>query len=170
MAVNRKRIGRNWRGINLRYRLKNIAPAEIAKLDALVKKIYTEEAIRASIRKWERNKRLAAKKEPLLLGVKNCPLCKLFFKAGCVGCPVMKKTGWWHCRQTPYQGLFKISRQCTQILMARCQWEIDFLSSMLPENKNNRYWTPALSHIKKGINDRLKLYPNGRYIRKADRV
>lgn len=58
----------------------------------------TLKALKGSITKWER----IAERRGVDLGPDNCPLCKLFYKKECVGCPVMEKTGRAQCYSTPY--------------------------------------------------------------------
>lgn len=58
----------------------------------------TLKALKGSIEKWKN----ILKKKEVDLGNKNCPLCKLFIKDDCKGCPVavaVKNTG---CDGTPY--------------------------------------------------------------------
>ena len=35
-------------------------------------------------------------------GIKNCPLCKEFYRHSCENCPISKKTHRTECRGTPY--------------------------------------------------------------------
>ncbi len=63
-------------------------------------------ALKGSIRKWQRIVNGTGENN----GADNCPLCKLYvrrlnpqhIKDDCEGCPIMKVTGLWQCRGTPY--------------------------------------------------------------------
>jgi hypothetical protein len=59
----------------------------------------TTQAIAASIAKWREIE--AGDREDH--GTKDCPLCDLFLKGGCVGCPVMMRTGKPGCDGAPYE-------------------------------------------------------------------
>lgn len=62
----------------------------------------TAEALDASIDKWE-GYLTEDNPDNIMMGVKECPLCKLFFFSDnpCVGCPIDKKTG-NGCNYTPF--------------------------------------------------------------------
>jgi len=64
----------------------------------------TQEALKASIEKWERNA-VAEKPEDFLIGAKNCPLCDLYNSHAppCIGCAVYEHTKWSNCIHTPYR-------------------------------------------------------------------
>lgn len=100
----------------------------------------TIRALRASIRKWERNAKV---KHPdkYLLDSDDCPLCGLFFHHDCEGCPVMQKTGRPNCGGTPY---IKANIACSnwewqagpmEEAHAAAQEEVAFLKSLLPEQE-----------------------------------
>jgi predicted secreted protein len=57
-------------------------------------------AIDKSIAKWLKNSE-AQEYSDIVVGVENCPLCDLYFKAGCEGCPIVQVTGKVQCRNTP---------------------------------------------------------------------
>lgn len=64
----------------------------------------TLEALRGSIKKWQDIVKGVGEDD----GVDNCPLCQLFNTEemtnddACVGCPVMNKTEYDGCQNTPY--------------------------------------------------------------------
>ena len=58
----------------------------------------TRKALEGSIRKWERI--VAGKGRDL--GAENCPLCELFIRNGCFGCPVSDETHRPSCHNSPY--------------------------------------------------------------------
>lgn len=94
-------------------------------------------ALKASIRKWERNAK-AKTPEEYLTKAGDCPLCDLFIDDGCRRCPVYQRSLSIHCMATPY----------VQASVARHQWaysdgsaeaahaaaraEVEFLKSLLP--------------------------------------
>lgn len=79
-------------------------------------------------------------------GIANCPLCKLFWIGGCLGCPVYSLTGFSGCRESPYEawdkyttengsGLFGVfDNQSRDLAKA----ELDFLISLLPSGTDER--------------------------------
>jgi len=75
----------------------------------------TLRALKASIRKWERNAKVKYP-DKYLVDSDDCPLCGLFFDLDCEGCPVMQRTGRRGCGDTPY---IEASR-------ARVDWEWDY--------------------------------------------
>ena len=102
----------------------------------------TLEALRDSIAKWEK----------IALGTgadyrdSNCPLCQLFSSPGsldCGGCPVKLKTGYDQCLDSPFiewatlpSIRLKLCRRAeTPEEIAAAQAEVDFLRSLLPENR-----------------------------------
>lgn len=60
------------------------------------------EALEASILHWQENVK-AERPEDVRMGPANCALCSLFFEDGCKGCPVMRRTGYSRCEDTPYE-------------------------------------------------------------------
>ena len=106
----------------------------------------TLKALKGSIQKWEK----IVKGKGVDKGSYNCPLCKLFVKYRCVGCPVSLKTKDGSCTGTPYDewedhffsehedywndqtdkelGLKCQCDTCREI----AQKEVDFLKSLLP--------------------------------------
>ena len=62
----------------------------------------TQEALKASIEKWERNA-VAEKPHEYLTGPSDFPLCNIYWTANdCRSCPVFEKTGMSDCKGTPY--------------------------------------------------------------------
>lgn len=62
----------------------------------------TAAALEDSIAHWKRNVE-AERPEQVLMGSDQCALCLLFHgERGCVGCPVMTRSGCHGCRTTPY--------------------------------------------------------------------
>jgi hypothetical protein len=94
-------------------------------------------ALKGSINKWG----------DILSGVgedrgwTNCPLCLVFLKAGCVGCPVSTSTGRDSCRGSPYTAWSDYMDRTGSVLpwkvnnqrsFALAQAELNFLKSLLP--------------------------------------
>lgn len=98
----------------------------------------TREALELSIVKWEKN--LEAARELRFKDVKtseiDCPLCDLFIRNGCGGCPVSERTGTGYCRGTPYDRVYKayIDKDEDNIVSA-CEDELAFLKSLLPKEE-----------------------------------
>lgn len=92
-------------------------------------------ALKASIKKWERNaKSVAAAMQ--YAGLKNCPLCKIHNAGpdGCGDCPVENATGLSWCAATPF-GDWHDARYIEpdeHLAMLMAQHEADFLKSLLP--------------------------------------
>jgi hypothetical protein len=90
----------------------------------------TIEAVRASIKKWEKNARvkntLNAK-----TGVYDCPLCTIYFIKDCIGCPIYKKTGHAGCKNTPYEEAYEafMDRDAAR-LRKHAREEVEFLKSI----------------------------------------
>ena len=96
-------------------------------------------------------------------GIRNCPLCKLFYGKCCVGCPVFEKTGEVGCKNTPYIAWthhHKLKHGLTKIVRADCpeckklaQAELDFLESLLPNMEK------AVRNLQKQYNNLAKDKP-----------
>jgi hypothetical protein len=100
----------------------------------------TLEALKGSIKKHENI--LAG--TGIDKGPNNCPLCKLFWKYDCEGCPVFAKTGETCCEGTPYSdwqehiedkhdmdfidGDSIYCPECRRLV----ELEVEFLKSLLP--------------------------------------
>lgn len=93
-------------------------------------------ALKGSIKKWEDIRDGKEADE----GPDNCPLCELFFKRRCAGCPIADEVEEPTCHGTPYP-LFNHcgNRECEGTKMAKCpecievaQKEVDFLKGLLP--------------------------------------
>lgn len=89
----------------------------------------TLEALRGSIRKWEK----IVDGTEMDRGLDNCPLCRIFHgvfrtddKYGCFGCPVAEAVYDTCCEGTPYNDY---NRTPTK---ENAQRELDFLISLLP--------------------------------------
>ncbi len=94
----------------------------------------TETALRQSIEKWEKNSRIEELEEALL-GMSNCPLCKLFYRDSCTGCPVSEFTLTTCCEGTPNETAeIKHSDFEFDGFIAAAKCEVVFLKSLLPEN------------------------------------
>ncbi len=101
-------------------------------------------ALKGSIRKWER---IVAGKG-IDLGTENCPLCKLFYKKGCIGCPVKEETGFNWCFLTPYDEWLlhhELEHGKPVILKVKCdtckklaERELKFLKSLLPKMEREK--------------------------------
>lgn len=97
----------------------------------------TLEALKASIAKWERNAEAERPDEYLTSDV-DCPLCVLFIRSDCDGCPVFERAGERECRGTPYRtavsARFNWNRDQNGAARARAaaRDEVAFLKSLLP--------------------------------------
>ena len=101
-------------------------------------------ALQGSVEKWQDIvKGIGEDKGPI-----NCPLCIVFNNCdpyteivglGCVGCPVMEKSGATGCNNTPYEAwdMYRVdSGEQTvtdQESKDLAQAELDFLISLLPD-------------------------------------
>ena len=111
----------------------------------------TLKALKASIEKWEGNAR-AESPELYLTSPKDCPLCQLFFANGaCKGCPIMSRSGYTCCAETPYENAEDIhstwedeyyfnAESDKELALARkarqaAQEEVEFLKSLLPDGE-----------------------------------
>jgi hypothetical protein len=88
----------------------------------------TLKALKGSIAKWEGIVAGTTEDE----GNLNCPLCTLFYRGGCFGCPVMEKTGLDSCNGTPYLEYADGDDLGKDTLLGLAQDELDFLKSLLP--------------------------------------
>lgn len=88
----------------------------------------TLKALRGSIQKWEK----IVEGTGVDQGVYNCPLCQLFYRLDCKGCPVFERTGYPFCDKTPYR---EWEDDCTPELKKLAQAEVDFLKSLLPKEE-----------------------------------
>lgn len=99
----------------------------------------TLKALKGSIQKWKR----IVKGVEIDEGTDNCPLCQLFVRADCTGCPVAKKTGFSYCSNTPYSdwegeawGLKRngAGYKHTKRSLKAAKAEVAFLKSLLPKD------------------------------------
>lgn len=94
----------------------------------------TRKALLGSIKKWEKIRDMKETDK----GADNCPLCVMFYRAGCYGCPISLKAGLSHCRDTPYEKWSKNKKKYKKDLSISAtgkrlaQAEVDFLRSLLP--------------------------------------
>lgn len=124
----------------------------------MIDKSMTEEvrkALEESIEKWKWNLALVQKnidkkikskdsgfyigRSRLKLGVKDCPLCKIFYVCSS-GCPIWK-SGHNECRNTPYFSVAIMVDEdeiCSQELAEEIEAEIEFLESLRPKKKKNQ--------------------------------
>jgi hypothetical protein len=95
--------------------------------------------LKGSIKKWED----IVNGTDTDKGSKNCPLCAIFYKLYCDGCPVSEASGNKRCDNTPYEDWINyndtISKRTpfyakTTEEKAMAQDELDFLKSLLPPN------------------------------------
>lgn len=95
----------------------------------------TLSALKGSIKKWERI--VAGTGEDK--GPDNCPLCKLFFHIGCMGCPVMDRSKQFHCNGTPYEAWSNLDYVDLYPLEGPgnviAKDEVRFLKSLLPRRR-----------------------------------
>lgn len=88
-------------------------------------------ALRGSIDKW----RAIVAGDSGDLGVRNCPLCAVFYDVRCVGCPVSERSGAAGCVNTPYIAWaeeWDDNRVTDDRSRTLAQAELDFLVSLLP--------------------------------------
>lgn len=109
-------------------------------------------ALKQSIEKWDRNT-VAETPDDYALGTRNCPLCEMFWRRECIGCPVRDRTNRSGCRGTPYD----------RTVSARMRWidspsdatlrekahdaardEVAFLRCLLPEANYDKATTCGL--------------------------
>jgi|SRR5690606_28026025 len=98
----------------------------------------TLEALKASIRKWEKNAEVKTP-DDYLIDSSDCPLCDLFFHKDCDGCPVYSRTGQEMCNGTPYREAFKAWVQwgrAPEVAHEAARKEVAFLKSLLPEGES----------------------------------
>ena len=100
-------------------------------------------ALRQSIEKWERNA-VAETPDDLAMGVEACPLCALFWRGRCVGCPVMDATDDAFCDGSPYDAAESACEEWFQdpsntglrdAARAAARAEVAFLRSLLPDRE-----------------------------------
>ncbi len=90
-------------------------------------------ALRGSIAKWEKVVSAGAD------GTKwtDCPLCQMFWRGNCMGCPVADRTGQKICKGSPfteYQDAIDVyGIDAVEVLRPHAQAELDFLKSLLPK-------------------------------------
>jgi hypothetical protein len=99
----------------------------------------TLEALRASIAKWKENAKVERVLDAKIFS-DSCPLCAIFDADGpdslkCVGCPVMSRTGYPDCQETPWEEAANHFLNCRLLPFqdaAEDEWR--FLESLLPES------------------------------------
>jgi len=103
----------------------------------------TRVALLGAIAKWEG----IVRGEVRDLGSGNCELCRTFYDNEdydddgnpdeCLGCPVRERSGWQHCKGTPYGPWAMVAGYSqtadTPERRAAAQAELNFLRSLLPE-------------------------------------
>ena len=112
---------------------------------------HTLTALKASIKHWEENVAAENPKDSNAHG-SSCPLCRVFIKDTCKGCPVKLETGFDYCEKTPWR-LASTARvnwfyarinprpstenigRSKQKWRSAAQAELDFLKSLLPKVK-----------------------------------
>lgn len=103
--------------------------------------IVTFEALQKSITKWEK-KRDTRDLKLVSVSDSECPLCDLYYRYGCDGCPVESESGYPYCRNTPYRAVSNFRQEFIyddltddqfHTWSILCQKEIDFLKSLLPQ-------------------------------------
>lgn len=103
----------------------------------------TLNALKQSIEKWERNA-VVETPEDLMMGPDSCPLCQLFWRGDCVGCPVMDRTGETYCDGSPYDdaefaavrwSLAPENESLRGEAHAASRAEVAFLRSLLPQEE-----------------------------------
>jgi len=113
-------------------------------------------ALKGSIKHWEENTN-NDEFDADACSAFACPLCYMFNPhvtqphlsfvemqmIDCVGCPIMEKTGYKYCRDTPYfeaqmaheNWADEDSNMTKDAFRAAAQKELDFLVSLLPEGE-----------------------------------
>ena len=118
--------------------------ADVSKMRDENLKTATEEALEASIQKWQKNLEKAkcgvvhwdAAKYKVDVTGSTCALCKKFYHLTCVGCPVNKRTGQAYCLGTPYVNVVRAlytwepDQAYLDQLICSISSEIDFLESL----------------------------------------
>jgi hypothetical protein len=115
----------------------------------------TIEALKASIKQWEKNVYFAARISLDTNDIKVCskssPLCVKFLRInGCEKCPVYLKTNRHYCLRTPYSDVRDIldvlnqtpkelSKNLQEELVLACEQELNFLKSLLPKEEKHIY-------------------------------
>lgn len=108
----------------------------------------TLKILHGSIRKWIK----IATWEGYDSGSDNCPLCSIFLKNYCAGCPISEKTGQGYCEGTPYDEWIDIFNYPVSHAHDN-QWVVFdedsqkvaekmtlFLIELLPEKERSRYY------------------------------
>lgn len=90
-------------------------------------------ALKGSIAKWD----AIAGGTGIDGGIEDCPLCDVFYKKSCAGCPVRKKTGRSQCVGSPYEAWRMVasepySKASTPERVELAKVEANFLRSLLP--------------------------------------
>lgn len=95
-------------------------------------------ALQASIKHWDDNAKAEAPGDASA-DADDCALCGLFFRRGCLGCPVAEKTGNECCEGSPYWVAYEALRDWKKdgtvngdTFRAAAAAERDFLISLLP--------------------------------------
>ena len=90
-------------------------------------------ALRGSIAKWEGIVAGRCSDE----GTVNCPLCHVFYKKDCKGCPVKAVTGKPYCRDSPYSITEDVAMSYgtgSTKYTAAAVAELEFLKGLLPSD------------------------------------
>ena len=95
----------------------------------------TRAALLGSIKKW----RGVADGKVRDFGCNNCPLCQLFIRNDCRGCPVREETLLPMCENTPYDKWRELGPGSDLVKTKRDRKlalaELKFLQSLLPKGK-----------------------------------
>jgi len=97
----------------------------------------TLSALKSSIAKW-RLWAAGKMRRDETPGAGSCPLCGLFIKKMCLGCPVRERTGLPACEETPYcvaYHLWVMTPRPSQEFKSAAAKEVEFLESLLPKDK-----------------------------------
>jgi hypothetical protein len=99
----------------------------------------TLEALKGSIEKW----RKIVEEGEINRASNDCPLCAMFIRADCEGCPIKQATAQRFCKGTPYFDFEywdddayeanQTGRADTDDKMVAARAELDFLRSLLPK-------------------------------------
>jgi hypothetical protein len=118
-----QQTGFNWNGTNM--------PLET---------VIAQQTLLQAIEHWEQNVK-AESISKVDTTSQSCPLCGLYLRNGCIGCPVNKFTKHTHCDETPYKaahlayvawmGASEHLTRYKEAFRVAAQAEVDFLKSLV---------------------------------------
>jgi hypothetical protein len=98
-------------------------------------------ALKASIKHWEENVKVAKQGGRVDISPASCECCNKFnknsnydYESDCSGCPISGFTHEQYCTNTPYEDLYDILMyNVNGDLVCACESELAFLKSLLPK-------------------------------------